>query len=181
MPPPPPHLKTSALNPEVIEHSLGENVQLSKSEIVAMDTLLRQSRSMCPFLNKTSPATLRTLSSSTAPARHVSPGGGTMSNLQMLARRCPVMGKAMAVQATKTGKCGLNGVFGGTRAYGGKAKIHTTRAQHASVADATLRREQQGTFILTPLDAIRQPNRSPDPPSRQSRHKPPSGSRYTWT
>ena len=109
-----------------------------------MDALLRQSRSMCPFLNKTSPATLRTLSTSTtAAARHVSPGGGSMSNLQVLARRCPVMGKAMAVQASKTGNCGLNGVFGGTRAYGGKAKIHTTRAQRASVAADMLRRNEQ--------------------------------------
>ena len=115
-----------------------------------MDNLLRQSRSMCPFLNKTSPTTLRTLSTSTAPPRHVSPGGGSMSNLQMLARRCPVMGKAMAVQAAKTGNCGLKGVFGSTRAYGGKAKIHTTRAQHANVADATMKQEPRGTSIFIP-------------------------------
>ncbi len=57
-----------------------------------------------------------------------------MSNLQVLARRCPVMGKAMAAQSTKNGQCGLNGVFGGTRAYGGKARMHTTGKQHANVA-----------------------------------------------
>ena len=67
-----------------------------------------------------------------------------MSNLQVLARRCPVMGKAMAVQSAKTGQCGLNGVFGGTRAYGGKAKIHTTGVPHANVAPNLLRRDEHG-------------------------------------
>lgn len=67
-----------------------------------------------------------------------------MSNLQVLARRCPVMGKAMAVQTAKSGKCGLNGVFGGVRAYGGKAKIHTSRAHQASVAPNLIRREEDG-------------------------------------
>ena len=106
-----------------------------------MESLLKQSRSMCPFLNKTSPATLRSLSTTT---RHVSPGGGTMSNLQVLARRCPVMGKAMAVQSANHGQCNLNGVFGGSRAYGGKAKIHTTGKQHASVASNMIRRDKDG-------------------------------------
>lgn len=70
-----------------------------------------------------------------------------MSNLQVLARRCPVMGKAMAAQSAKTGRCGLNGVFGGVRAYSGKAKIHTTRAQNANVATNMLRRDENGKFI----------------------------------
>ena len=68
-----------------------------------------------------------------------------MSNLQVLARRCPIMGKAMAVQSAKASHCPLNGVFGGTRAYGGKAKIHTTGAQHADVAANILRRNEHGT------------------------------------
>lgn len=64
-----------------------------------------------------------------------------MSNLQVLARRCPVMGKAMTVQSVKNNNNVLNGVFGGVRAYGGKAKIHTSRAQQANVAPNLLRRE----------------------------------------
>ena len=64
-----------------------------------------------------------------------------MSNLQVLARRCPVMGKAMAVQGAKPSSNPLNGVFGGVRAYGGKAKIHTSRARHAQVAPDVLKRE----------------------------------------
>lgn len=70
-----------------------------------------------------------------------------MSNLQVLARRCPVMGKAMVAQSSKTGHCALNGAFGGTRAYGGyggKAKMHTTRAQHANVAINTLKGAEHG-------------------------------------
>ncbi|KAI9877515.1 MAG: mitochondrial 5-aminolevulinate synthase [Pleopsidium flavum] len=101
-----------------------------------MEALLRQSRSMCPFLKKTSPATLRSLSTAT---RHVSPGGGTMSNLQVLARRCPIMGKAMAVQSSRTGNAAFAGVFGGGRAYSGKAKLHTTRAREATVGAGVLR------------------------------------------
>ena len=113
-----------------------------------MDALLRQGRSMCPFLHKTSPATLRTLSYSSAP-HHASPGGGSMSNLQVLARRCPVMSKAMAVQAAKTGPNGLGGVFGGTRAYSGKARMHTTGKYNANVAAEILRREEHGMWIVS--------------------------------
>ncbi|KAK6542438.1 mitochondrial 5-aminolevulinate synthase [Orbilia ellipsospora] len=67
-----------------------------------MEALLRQSRAVCPFLKKTSPSTLRALSTSTSTVQHA-PGiaGGKMSNLQILARRCPVMGKAMAVRSAR--------------------------------------------------------------------------------
>ena len=61
-----------------------------------------------------------------------------MSNLQILARRCPIMGKAMAVQTAKTGHPGLCGAFGGVRAYGGKAKLHTTRYNYATVDNDTV-------------------------------------------
>ena len=68
-----------------------------------------------------------------------------MSNLQVLARRCPVMGKAMTVQSAKNNKNVLSGVFGGTRAHhGGKARIHTSRAHHASVEPEVVRRENDG-------------------------------------
>lgn len=65
-----------------------------------------------------------------------------MSNLQVLARRCPMMGKAMAIQTAKSGTNALGGVFGGVRAYGsfsGKAKLHTSRVNHATVDHALLR------------------------------------------
>ena len=67
-----------------------------------------------------------------------------MSNLQVLARRCPIMGQAMAVQTARTGSAALGGVFGGGRAYGGKAKLHTTRAQHATVGSDMLRPGEDG-------------------------------------
>jgi len=67
-----------------------------------------------------------------------------MSNLQVLGRRCPVMGKAMAIQSAKAGRCALDGAFGGVRAYGGKTKIHTSRARQAAVAPDVVRRETHG-------------------------------------
>ena len=63
-----------------------------------------------------------------------------MSNLQVLGRRCPVMGKALAVQSAKTGYAGLGGVFGGTKGYKSKANLHTTRASFATVNRSVLER-----------------------------------------
>ncbi|KAK9449616.1 pyridoxal phosphate-dependent transferase [Limtongia smithiae] len=58
-----------------------------------MEFLARQSRALCPFLGKTSPAKLRAL------AAHGSNGG---PSLQTVARQCPVMGAAMgAVQQAR--------------------------------------------------------------------------------
>lgn len=61
-----------------------------------MEPLLKQSRALCPFLKKTSPSSLRALSTSSS-----SVGGSTMSNLQVVARRCPVMSKALALQSAR--------------------------------------------------------------------------------
>jgi 5-aminolevulinate synthase len=115
-----------------------------------MDAVLRQSKSMCPFLKKTSPATLRSLSTTTARS-HASPGGGTMSNLQTIARRCPIMGKALAVQTAKTGKMGL-GSAAAVRAFSGKvnsgkAKLHTSRAQEARAVEGIFVNEKGMCFI----------------------------------
>ncbi|KAF2657393.1 delta-aminolevulinic acid synthase [Lophiostoma macrostomum CBS 122681] len=102
-----------------------------------MEALLRQSRSMCPFLSKTSPATLRSLST-TAANHHVSPGAGSMSNLQVLAKRCPIMGKALAVQSARSGNIALAGAFGGVRAYHSRvdrAKLHTSTPKTAQAVD----------------------------------------------
>lgn len=101
-----------------------------------MDAVLRQSKSMCPFLKKTSPATLRSLSTS-------SRGGGSMSNLQTIARRCPIMGKALAVQTAKSGRVGLGGAaaLGAIRAFSGKtgkARIHTSQHRDARAVEDTL-------------------------------------------
>ena len=115
-----------------------------------MDTVLRQSKSMCPFLKKTSPATLRSLSTST---RNASPGGGSMSNLQTIARRCPIMGKALAVQTAKTGKVGLGGVaaLGAIRAFSGKvnsgkARLHTSRPHEARAVENGLFGNENGAL-----------------------------------
>lgn len=75
-----------------------------------MEHLLKQSRAMCPFLKKTSLSTLRALSASSSPS--ASAGGGTMSNLQIVARRCPVMSKAMAVQSVRNSSLVASRAFG---------------------------------------------------------------------
>ncbi|KAE8157678.1 hypothetical protein BDV40DRAFT_277674 [Aspergillus tamarii] len=56
-----------------------------------MEAVSRVSLRMCPFLRKTSPATLRSLSTSTQ-VDH-----GSLSKLQAIASRCPVMDKALVV------------------------------------------------------------------------------------
>ncbi|KAF2866545.1 5-aminolevulinate synthase-like protein [Massariosphaeria phaeospora] len=132
-----------------------------------METLLRQSRSMCPFLSNTSPATLRSLS--TTAARHdVSPGAGSMSNLQVLARRCPIMGKALAVQSARSGASVLEGAFGGVRAYHtrvNRAKLHTSTPKEAQAVDLENLRSKQVPFPHTISNsASAQPSRVGVPP-----------------
>jgi hypothetical protein len=108
---------------------------------------LRQSRSMCPFLHKTSPATLRSLST-TAASHDVSPSAGSMSNLQVLGRRCPIMGKALAVQSARIGNSALAGAFGGVRAYHSRvnrAKLHTTSHKEAHVEPENVRSKQSAS------------------------------------
>ncbi|KAF4631633.1 hypothetical protein G7Y89_g6495 [Cudoniella acicularis] len=132
-----------------------------------MDAVLRQSKSMCPFLMKTSPATLRSLSTTTA-TRHASPGGGSMSNLQTIARRCPIMGQALAVQTAKSGKVGvgLGGVaaLGAMRAFTGKAstgkaRLHTSRSEKARAIEDTLFGREHGQHVPYPqhVKPVRQP------------------------
>ncbi|KAK4569818.1 5-aminolevulinate synthase, mitochondrial [Recurvomyces mirabilis] len=111
-----------------------------------MEALLRQSRTMCPFLKKTSPATLRSLSNSANVQQAAAVGGGAMSNLQIIARRCPVMGKALSVQSGRNiASSAMAGAFIRTRAYHTKpprAKLHTTAPKEAQAVDVhSLRRE----------------------------------------
>ena len=102
-----------------------------------MEALLQQSRSLCPFLQRTSPATLRSLSTSTGTAGS-SPGGGTLSNLQVIARRCPVMSKALAVQSSRSSlAAGFSTVAAGAagaRARAGKAGFGTGTASATAAA-----------------------------------------------
>ncbi|KAJ5775709.1 uncharacterized protein N7511_000720 [Penicillium nucicola] len=114
-----------------------------------MEALLQQSRTMCPFLKRTSPTTLRTLSTATRPSS--SPGGGTMSNLQVLGRRCPVMSKALAVQSarlhgTKRFTSCAAGVAGmqPLRVPTGKRALHTTGGHPASLASGGYEKNERG-------------------------------------
>jgi 5-aminolevulinate synthase len=118
-----------------------------------MDTVLRQSKAMCPFLKTASPATLRAMSTAATPRPKAiaaaSPCGGTMSKLQVFAQRCPVMGKALAIQSARHGGgaavAGIRAMSGGKPSSSngagnnsGKAAIHTSRVQGARTVDNPL-------------------------------------------
>ena len=111
-----------------------------------MDAVLRQSTAVCPFLKKATPASLRALSTISRPKVKASPCGGTISKLQLLAHRCPVMGKAMAVQSGHMGRVGMSAAAAVTvaglstgsfpaHAKTSKARIHTSRNQEARAVD----------------------------------------------
>jgi 5-aminolevulinate synthase len=81
-----------------------------------------------------------------------------MSNLQVLGRRCPIMGKALAIQSARTGNTALAGAFGGVRAYhsrANRAKLHTSAPKEAQAFEIENLRTQQGTtlhpYATTPL------------------------------
>ncbi|KAL2825601.1 pyridoxal phosphate-dependent transferase [Aspergillus cavernicola] len=105
-----------------------------------MESLLHQSRAMCPFLKRSSPTTLRSLATATRPS--TSPGGGTMSNLQKLARRCPVMSKALAVQSARmtsakrftSSAAGVPATNKLTRASSSKRALHSTSGNGANMS-----------------------------------------------
>jgi hypothetical protein len=112
----------------------------------AMESLLSQSRAMCPFLKKTSPATLRSLSTAT----HQSPGGGTITNLQFIARRCPVMNKALAVQSARirTATYTKAATRVGTAKSLMEKKLHTSAEKKASVDTTNVfKNRQQGLWL----------------------------------
>ncbi|PGH06151.1 5-aminolevulinic acid synthase [Blastomyces parvus] len=122
-----------------------------------MEALLNQSRSLCPFLQRTSPATLRALST---PA---SPGGGTISNLQVIARRCPIMSKALAVQSARMATprafstfagaasgCGAKGVKG-LRVPAGRKKFHTSASKEAAIEQGSVRKREN---VHPPLSKV---------------------------
>ncbi|DAA79312.1 TPA_exp: 5-aminolevulinic acid synthase [Trichophyton benhamiae CBS 112371] len=140
-----------------------------------MESLLQQSRALCPFLKKTAPATLRALSTTTRPSSSVV--GGTITNLQVVARRCPVMGKALAVQSARIalrsgearafGTCPRSAGAAGLvrenlhRAHGkalcpvSKKGLHTTAAQ-AAVVDQQAR--GKGRVPVPPRATVEQLN-----------------------
>lgn len=78
-----------------------------------------------------------------------------MSNLQTIAGRCPVMGKALAIQTAKAGKMGFGGAAAMTvirafsgKANSGKARLHTSRPQEARALDDTTFGRDAGRFTV---------------------------------
>ncbi|KAF7563818.1 hypothetical protein G7046_g296 [Stylonectria norvegica] len=135
-----------------------------------MDSVLRQSKAMCPFLKKASPATLRAMSTTVRP--QVSPCGGTMSKLQLLAHRCPVMGKALAVQSAKYSAPASYRAFSG-QGKTGKARIHTSRNKEARAVDHPLidGREKGMLYAESMLPFISNIEAAPVPPVLSAAHK----------
>ncbi|KMU76226.1 5-aminolevulinate synthase [Coccidioides immitis RMSCC 3703] len=132
-----------------------------------MEALLQQSRSLCPFLSKTSPSTLRSLSTSTRPHAS-SPGGGTISNLQVIAKRCPVMSKALAVQSSRMAAgCPIKGLGAAMRvSVHGKRAMHTSAVRHANVRDEVNKKAQRVPPVLLsnkPSDALKRDTVCPGP------------------
>ncbi|RIA99075.1 pyridoxal phosphate-dependent transferase [Glomus cerebriforme] len=66
-----------------------------------MEAIVNQCKKACPFLHNSSTASLRKLSRMPAPAGFTSEAGGNVraNALTIMAQKCPVMGKAMAVQS----------------------------------------------------------------------------------
>jgi 5-aminolevulinate synthase len=130
-----------------------------------MESLLNQSRAMCPFLKRTCPATLRSLSTATRPSS--SPGGGTISNLQVIARRCPVMSKALAVQSARLASKRFTTAAAGVGMGNARADLktfketalcnrglHSTTGNGASVASATYKKNDRGkSWSITIFDS----------------------------
>uniref|UniRef100_A0A1D1XD35 5-aminolevulinic acid synthase n=1 Tax=Anthurium amnicola TaxID=1678845 RepID=A0A1D1XD35_9ARAE len=67
-----------------------------------MEAIVNQCKRACPFLHNSTTASLRKLSRTPAPANFTSEAGNVRANaLTVMAQKCPVMGKAMAVQSKK--------------------------------------------------------------------------------
>lgn len=78
-----------------------------------------------------------------------------MSKLQLYAHRCPVMGKAMAVQSSKYGAAAGIRAFSAQTKTTGKARLHTSRNQEArAVESPILEGRKNGEFLFTFTIAI---------------------------
>ncbi|KAI0539893.1 5-aminolevulinate synthase [Xylaria digitata] len=93
-----------------------------------MEALLRQSKGVCPFLHKTSPASLRSLSTSSSTTLLQGGSMPSLSKLQVAATCCPIMGKALSVRSAR-GRSKLN-TLPSSRAY-----LHTSRHQAVGVQE----------------------------------------------
>jgi len=110
---------------------------------------------------KATAAGLRAMTTAARPA--ASPCGGAISKLQTLARRCPVMGKAMAVQSARLGHPGVAAVAGMHTLHGKtqKAKLHTGSPKGARPVEGVLLRDKVQLPPTLPLK--KQPVVKPTP------------------
>lgn len=78
-----------------------------------------------------------------------------MSNLQVIARRCPVMNKALAVQSARlsgtkrfTSRAAGVAAFQPMRAPIGKRELHSSNGNPASLASGGYQKTEQGKLTL---------------------------------
>ncbi|KAK3953652.1 pyridoxal phosphate-dependent transferase [Pseudoneurospora amorphoporcata] len=110
-----------------------------------MDSVLRQSKAVCPFMKKATASSLRAMTTAARPA--ASPCGGAISKLQVLANRCPVMGKAMAVQSARMG----GRASAAPASFVQKAKLHTGRPREAQAVEGVFTGQKVGLPPHPPL------------------------------
>lgn len=79
-----------------------------------------------------------------------------MSNLQVLARRCPIMGKALAVQSARY-RFASPAVYNGTSAYhtrSDKVNFHTASIYKAQTIDVNIIPKQNGMTLFSLLSMV---------------------------
>jgi 5-aminolevulinate synthase len=78
-------------------------------------------------------------------ATHYSPGGGTITNLQFIARRCPVMNKALAVQSARIRPSSVGRVASGVGIKSAMMKnLHTTADKKANLDPRMYHKKDEG-------------------------------------
>ena len=99
-----------------------------------MESLLRQGKQVCPFLKRSSPASLKMLASSYSTTSY----GNRTSALTTAATHCPVIGKALLLQhakrsyVTKTDKAAM------TSSHPGLAESVSFEETHRAVGVSDL-------------------------------------------
>lgn len=106
-----------------------------------MESLLRQGKQVCPFLKRSSPASLRMLATSFQTTSR----GYRVSGLQTAARQCPVIGKALAVQQHKRDYVTKSAKVAMSPSHPGLAEGVSLEEAHRAAGVTDL---SKGTFLI---------------------------------
>ena len=106
-----------------------------------MESLLRQGKQVCPFLKRSSPASLKMLATSFQTTSR----GYRVSGLQTAARQCPVIGKALAVQQQKRDYVTKSAKVAMSPSHPGLAESVSLEEAHRAAGVTDL---SKGTFLI---------------------------------